>query len=631
MNTKVVVAVVAVVILVSGGITAVVLLQGNNNKDPEQFKMDDAKLKVLGNANGDDKIDQTDVDLIEDCINKGKEVGDYPMADANNDKVIDSADVDVVKKIIGGESTTIWHVNYHDSDGDGVMDIEVVSTKFPVTSTIICGSANIAMACYLTGIVSEVKGASYSSTSLDVTLYKDTFRDTDKVTCLNTASATEIAIDESGNIGSSGTISASNVTCLIADWNRTYIPNEKNFEAAHVDVVRISAASFEPEIYTHSYLLLGLLFQKQETAAKVVSLYNSAYDSINDVVSSLSAKKKAVASSSAGSVSSESSDYTAILEAAGAEFGLKGYDFGGAASINVAANLGIYDTTKYNFDYVIHIRTKLGYGSSVSDWAKDWHDYTNGFVRWEKSSTGQFLVSGVVPIPVRACYAAYAMYGEDNDSLSLAWADGIHSEFIKLYPGELNKMTLAGKLFVCKQNPGTKIICQAIEKENVSYCYADGKWWGVYGVGVQHSMQVITVDEGAVIKYGTTEGVYDLDECPSYEAKGAHKVYWKATCAGKDDETGNFTINIGDAMTYTVTGYTGTVDGSAHGLTITVTDPADAAIKYGDSAYNAKSKGVDSLTYKDAGEYRIYYKITKSGYVTVEGYDTVTLTAAAAA
>ena len=244
-------------------------------------------------------------------------------------------------------------------------------------------------------------------------------------------------------------------------------------------------------------------------------------------------------------------------------------------------------------------------------------------------------MSGVVPIPVRACYAAYAMYGDSNESISLTWADSIHSEFVKLYPGELSKMSLAGKMFVCKQNPGTNIICQVIEKENMTYVYADGakgEWWGAYSAGRQHSMQVITNDNDAVIKYGLSEGSYDLDECPSYEAVGTYKVYWQATAAGKTTEKGDFTIKIGNEMTYTVSGYTGTVDGSGHGLSITVTDPASGyTIKYGDSAYNAKSKGVASLTYSEAGEYRVYYNIKATGYVTVEGYATVTLTAAAAA
>lgn len=73
----------------------------------------------------------------------------------------------------------------------------------------------------------------------------------------------------------------------------------------------------------------------------------------------------------------------------------------------------------------------------------------------------------------------------------------------------------------------------------------------------------------------------------------------------------------------TAAGYTGVYDGNAHGITVSVTEPAtDPVIKYGtaDGIYDK-----DSLTYTNAGVYTIYYQVSKSGYQTVTGFKTVSI------
>ncbi len=76
-------------------------------------------------------------------------------------------------------------------------------------------------------------------------------------------------------------------------------------------------------------------------------------------------------------------------------------------------------------------------------------------------------------------------------------------------------------------------------------------------------------------------------------------------------------------MIHTATGYSGTYDGQAHSIEVTVTDPADAIITYSTdgTAYSA-----DKPEYVDAGDYTVYYRIEKTAYTTIEGRETVEIT-----
>ena len=91
--------------------------------------------------------------------------------------------------------------------------------------------------------------------------------------------------------------------------------------------------------------------------------------------------------------------------------------------------------------------------------------------------------------------------------------------------------------------------------------------------------------------------------------------------------TASYTITVGTSgMNVTATGYTGTYDGQAHGITVTA--PDGATVKYGetDGTYNLDA----SPTYTNAGTYTVYYQVTKPGYTTVTSSATVTISKAKA-
>ena len=81
--------------------------------------------------------------------------------------------------------------------------------------------------------------------------------------------------------------------------------------------------------------------------------------------------------------------------------------------------------------------------------------------------------------------------------------------------------------------------------------------------------------------------------------------------------TATYTLNVAAGTTtgITATGYTGTYDGKAHGITVAA--PQDAVIKYGttEGTYNLEA----SPEYTDAGSYTVYYQVTRANYQTVTG------------
>lgn len=428
LSKNAIIAIVAVAVIAIAGISAAVIMSGQPSSPTVLV---DADLKVLGNANGDKVLDDKDVSEIEKIIKSEGTADKYPLADANNDGVIDSDDVDFVKAILnykdGDAQVPVWHVNYHDN-GKGVMAMEIVQTMYPITSTIATGSANGLMMLQLMDIVSEVKGACYSSSSADKALFDTTYLDKSK--CVNLGSNTGAITFEDGKAGSSDVIKEQNVTALITDWNKTYIENEADFEKGGVDVVRIAAAAVNSETYTHSILLLGFLFQKEDRAKSLLALYDECGKLIEKYKGDGSLKGCASSMADPAKyayVSSADSDYTEVLLAAGLSFGLPGIDFGGKTSYNTWTNLDIYNTEKNHWDYTIHIRTNINYSGTINE--ATLKGYTDAFCKYWEYTDGehQYLVSGVIPVPLRVLYVESIF----NDGLSVDKVNELHEKFVK--------------------------------------------------------------------------------------------------------------------------------------------------------------------------------------------------------
>ena len=461
MDNKAIIAIIAVAVIVVAGVAIAVAINNNNNKGgdspepvpPKDFTpeeiMSGATLKVMGNANKDTVIDKKDVDAIKKMIADKTNYNDCPIADANNDKVIDDADVAVVEAIIAGDNTTVNHINYWDSDDDGIMEMHLVSTAFPVKSCIISGSANTGMTLILLGVTDRVVGAAYSATSLDKTLYKTTLLDTAKVEKIGTSAST--IPFEDGKIGTSDIIKEKNVTALITDWNRSYIKNWEDFENAKVDVVRGASASSNNEVSENTFRTYGLLFQADQSRINsLVELYSSTMTKIKTIAASIADadKVKAVACSSTGSVSSKISDYTELIRLVGGIFGLEDYDAAGSSSVKVVDHPEIFS---YDFDYVLHLRTNPGYELKTAEQLHTlMEEYGEVFTTWDEfEGHSQYIISAATPIPVRAAMVGCVLYPELYDA---DWVDQVHKEFAKFFPADVG-IDIDDRVFIYTEEP----------------------------------------------------------------------------------------------------------------------------------------------------------------------------------
>jgi len=127
MDNKSIAAIALVAIIAVAGVAAFLIMNGDNSGDADNSLS--CKLRVYGNANMDNYLDEKDSAYIQDIID-GKKVWNrdtHPLADANNDGVINSQDVTLVKKFIAGSSATMY---YLDQNG------AVRSVPFPLTDVL---------------------------------------------------------------------------------------------------------------------------------------------------------------------------------------------------------------------------------------------------------------------------------------------------------------------------------------------------------------------------------------------------------------------------------------------------------------------------------------------------------------
>ncbi len=117
--------IIAIVIIAVAAIAVFAVMNNNNNggEDHSAASFEDTRLRIYGNANGDDVIDKTDLNLInwivrcngdDDKTNDVDWAKDYPLADANYDDKVTADDATVVQKIIDKEKTKMYYFNKYE-------------------------------------------------------------------------------------------------------------------------------------------------------------------------------------------------------------------------------------------------------------------------------------------------------------------------------------------------------------------------------------------------------------------------------------------------------------------------------------------------------------------------------------
>lgn len=141
--------------------------------------------------------------------------------------------------------------------------------------------------------------------------------------------------------------------------------------------------------------------------------------------------------------------------------------------------------------------------------------------------------------------------------------------------------------------------------------------------GGAHASATVTLPEGATISY-TCNGL-EYNAVPNFTDVGIYTVSYTVSAGNNyNNATGSYTFTIKEGTLTGITGtdYNGAYDGQAH--TITVTAPDGAAVTYSETENGAYSATAPTLT--DAGTKTVYWKVEKTGYTTVTGSNTITIT-----
>jgi hypothetical protein len=137
---------------------------------------------------------------------------------------------------------------------------------------------------------------------------------------------------------------------------------------------------------------------------------------------------------------------------------------------------------------------------------------------------------------------------------------------------------------------------------------------GYYGVydGDAHGINV-TASDGATVRFGETEGVYNLEVSPTYVDAGTYTVYYKVTKGNLDAVTGSATVYIAKAPA--TIGYATT----------------SIAKTFGDAEFtNPLTMTGDGIETYSTSDRDVAVVDPNSGEVTIVGEGTATITATAA-
>jgi iron complex transport system substrate-binding protein len=395
------VAVVAILAVTAVGVYLLIDRGAGDESDA-----DAGRLMVYGNVNDDDLLDQNDLEALRAIIAGDKKATRY--ADVNQDGVIDQKDIAMLERMIDREPMDI----YYDYPYDG--KIHTAKIAYPVETACIVGT-NALIAMKAIGAVDKI--LCINGGTVDATLYSDYAafpRVSDSVFKAN--------LEE---------VSLRNPQAIITLDAPSYLDNYAEFQAAGIDVIRISASDGIDSIA--GYITLGYLLGCEERANSYAAFCDGIVDHIGSKVGTGAMADRdrvtALSVTMSNYVSGTSSDYFMALKTAGAR------------------NVADWDekTKRFNpgdewlleekcqADFIIHFRS-LGYGAIDVD--EEWGTYSTYFTEMDAFRNGNYvIINANMPVPLRLAYAASVLY---PDLIGSDYGERMHQEFIDGYVDNLS-------------------------------------------------------------------------------------------------------------------------------------------------------------------------------------------------
>ncbi len=441
MQTKqmIVIAVIAVVVVSA----CAVVLMNNDKKDnkeqPGTYNGESPILSIVGNADGDEKLDSADIAIIKDVISKKGTAADYPNCDANRDGVIDEADVTCVQNLIDGKATKANVICLEKSGNTVAVEVDYPLNKVATFTSNI--NADILM-CGGQDHVSAYNSVSYDNLESKLISVPG---------IINLGgSAMKFAFDEFITADSKDHFGA-----LIVDASRKANITDDQYDtlsSRDVPVLVVKTVSMEEQLST--VLTLGYLFGSDHyaSAKNVWDISQSVMKTMTNAISGLSDKdKQTVVGVIMGSklMDKDSENYVNIEEAGAVPLYKLDESFkniinkGTSIQINTAENqLSNYDD---QIDFIISVRSidrSADKAAAETEIVTQWEKYEKYFNILD-CYENLVYINSLLPGVVKVAYMLEQMYPE---KVSAGFGDEVFAKFITACPDYLGDCTVENTL-----------------------------------------------------------------------------------------------------------------------------------------------------------------------------------------
>ena len=406
MNRTSIIIVCAIAIAIVAIAAAAVLL---TQEKSDEYRSSDStgRLMIMGNANNDDYLDQSDIDALEKLKVTSDWANDHPLADANNDGGITQADIDMVKRMVKREAMDIYYAYSSDSG------LNISKVSYPIKNYLMVGD-DVSIALQSISATSKCKGVAVSDFSDPINSWVGNLAHIgDKSTSADVALATNVADKD---------------TVLITSAASRYLTNQDAFELAGIKVIRMNLGTGTSGNIAANYglLTMGYLLGLEDKANEVVKFSDDLIKQIQDKVGGIqdSKRAKAIVANRTANISGKTSEYYYIAKLAGAKNMID--ENSSFTSFNVSKG----DDWLYgvDVDYILHF-TSLGYGNV--DKAETFSTYDANFKLTDAyKDHNYYLMNANMPTCACVAFSAEAMY---SDLIEDGYAYGVLQDYVKKF------------------------------------------------------------------------------------------------------------------------------------------------------------------------------------------------------
>lgn len=271
MEQKQLLAIAVVAILVVAAVGAYVVV----SDDDEDYRSTntDCRLKILGNADENDYIDERDVEKINDMITKDEY---SQMADANDDGKVDKKDAELVQKIIDIRAKNQGK-DFDQKDRIDIkfidVDKQVQNAKYPVGDFIIINSQRALEVAIALGIEERVLGLCLE----DLKSYWDTNEYAGCDHIVNVGKKNEPDLEAIAKI---------DADTIVAGQRSIFLKNVDGDHAGNKQILRLP--TWENAGQESAALTFGFIMDTEKTAEKYVKWMDDLNAEVQKEVAKLS-------------------------------------------------------------------------------------------------------------------------------------------------------------------------------------------------------------------------------------------------------------------------------------------------------------------------------------------------------